>query len=91
MAQYTCLRASPDAYKRTKVQYDDDDPTGGNLDARQVDDTNAPSSLAARAADFIEASGHLHRTERPDICAHRLPQDRVPIRFPGPKGPFHTW
>ncbi len=65
------------------MQNDDDDPTGRNPDARQADYTNAPSSarrcLAARDADFIEASGHMCRTKRPDIWAHRLPQDKVSI------------
>ena len=65
------------------MQNDDDDPMGRNPDARQADYTNAPSSarlcLAARAADFIEASGQMCRTERPDIWAHRLPQDKVSI------------
>jgi hypothetical protein len=65
------------------VQNDDDDPTGRNPDARQADYTNAPPSacrcLAARGADFIEASGHVCRTERPDIWAHRLPKDKVSV------------
>ncbi len=76
------------------MQIADDDPTGRNLDAKQADYTNAPSSacrcLAARDADFIEASGHMCRTERPDIWAHRLPQDKVSFIL-GPKGPFHIW
>jgi hypothetical protein len=63
------------------VQNDDDDHTGRNPNARQADYTNAPSSarrcLAARDADFIEASGQMCRSERPDIWAHRLPTDKV--------------
>ena len=62
----------------------DDDPTGREPDARQADNTNAPSRayrcLAAHDADFIEASGQMCRTERPDIWAHCLPEGKVASR-----------
>lgn len=70
------------------MQNDDDDPTGRNPDARQADYTNAPSSasrcLAARDADFIEASGHMCRTERPDIWADSQGEELPSL--PWPKG-----
>lgn len=79
MGRASLAAALPSSYTTTG----DTTPTGRNPNARQADYTNAPSSarrcLAARDADFIEASGHMCRTERPDIWAHRLPQDKVAI------------
>lgn len=53
------------ARQKDQGAHDNDDPTGRYPDARQAAYTSAPlrawTCLATRAADFIEASGHMRR------------------------------
>ena len=78
------------ARRKDQGANDDDDPTGRVPDERQADYTNAPSRayrcLAAHDADFIEASGQMRRTERPDIWAHCLPEGKVSSRALAQRG-----